>query len=213
MRYLISVFITGSKKQRIRRSVNQGVNVMKLATILENILNGSIVIPVHMRGPPGPKGPPGARGIRGKAGPQGLRGMKGDPGVTGPIGPRGPKGSMGLKGMKGDKGDRGQKGDKGQSIQPPHITVPPRDQTVIASGTATFTCEASGHPPPRISLVARNQKMDERFKVIGEGMLEINNVSYGDRGQISCIAKSILGKTEKNVTLEVLGRFILDLIK
>ena len=187
---------------------------MKLAMILENILNSSVVIPVHMRGPPGPKGPPGSRGIRGKAGPRGLQGMKGDPGVSGPNGPRGPKGSMGLKGMKGDKGDTGQKGNKGQSIELPHITVPPRDQTVISSGTATFTCEASGHPRPKISLVAtRNQKVDERFKVIGEGMLEIRNVSYSDRGQISCIAKSLLGETEKNVTLEVQGRFTIDSLK
>ena len=173
--------------------------------MLDRILNGSVIIPVKIRGPPGPKGVPGSRGKRGKAGPRGLKGSKGDPGRTGPTGPKGLRGPEGPQGVKGDRGERGPQGLKGESLAAPKIIVAPKDLTVTASQTATFTCEATGNPRPQISLVFKNKKIDERFKKIGEGLIEIRNVKYEDRGQISCIAKSILGQEEKIATLEVQG--------
>ena len=173
--------------------------------MLDQILNGSVIIPVKMRGPPGPKGVPGSRGKRGKAGPRGLKGSKGDPGRTGPIGPKGLRGPVGPQGVTGDRGERGLQGLKGESLAAPKIIVPPKDLTVTVSQTATFTCEATGNPRPQISLVLKNKKIDGRFKKIGEGLTEIRNVKYEDRGQISCTAKSILGQEEKIATLEVQG--------
>lgn len=173
--------------------------------MLDRILNSRVIIPVKMRGAPGPKGVPGSRGKRGKAGPRGLKGIQGDPGRTGPIGPRGLMGPVGPEGVKGDRGERGPQGLKGESLAAPKIIAPPRELTVTASQTATFTCEATGNPRPQISLVLKNKKIDERFKKIGEGLIEIRNVKFEDRGQISCIAKSILGQEEQTATLEVQG--------
>ena len=151
-------------KKRKRRSIGQDTKLWRLTTVLERILNGSVIIPVNAKGPSGPKGPPGNRGQRGKAGPRGLKGSKGDTGRTGPIGPKG------LKGAKGDSGEKGMQGPPGPALETPKITVPPTDQTVTVSRTATFTCEATGNPKPRISLVFKGKKFDGRFKKVGEGM-------------------------------------------
>ena len=187
---------------------------------MDRILNGSVVIPVYLSGPPGPKGPPGntgpagpigepgARGQRGKAGPKGRTGSKGDPGLTGPIGPKGLKGPVGIKGVKGDRGKRGIQGPKGESLAAPKIIVSPKNLTIKSSQTATFTCEAAGNPKPRISLVFKRKKFDERFKKIVEGMIEISSVKLEDQGQISCVAKNILGQDEKTANLVVQGKLI-----
>ena len=52
----------------------------------------------------------------------------------------------------------------------------------------------------RLPLILKNKKIDERFVMIGEGLIEIRNVKFEDQGQILCNAKSVLGEEEKIAT-------------
>ena len=196
--------------------------------IPNRIFNGTMFVPVLLRGAPGPKGPPGKegphgprgpqghagpkgnegeRGRRGKPGPMGIHGIKGDPGSIGMRGPRGADGKVGAEGQKGDRGERGLTGMKGESVAVPKITVPPNDQTVVSPGTATFSCEAKGNPKPILTIQPKGKMMDKRYKEIGEGMLEISNVTSQDHGEIECIAKSVIGEDRKKGDLKVLGEY------
>ena len=180
----------------------------RLSRLMEKLMNTSLVVPVYLRGKPGPKGPAGAVGLpgyRGKPGPIGPRGLKGDQGTSGPTGPQGSKGDPGLKGRSGEKG---QKGVKGDSVSVPKITTHPQSQAVLKSDSATFTCAATGNPKPVIQLARLNGTMDTRYKKIGNGMLEIENVRPEDEGKLTCVAKSVLGKDVSTAMLEVLGKTI-----
>eukprot|EP00112_Aurelia_sp_Birch-Aquarium-sp1_P014951 Seg3268.1 transcript_id=Seg3268.1/GoldUCD/mRNA.D3Y31 product=Hemicentin-1 protein_id=Seg3268.1/GoldUCD/D3Y31 len=202
-------------KTRQRRSLD----LWRMTGIPNRIFNGTMFVPVLLKGAPGPRGPPGKegpqghtglkgkggeRGRRGKPGPMGLHGIKGEPGSIGMPGPRGAHGKVGAKGEKGDRGERGITGMKGESVAVPKITAPPSDQTVVSPGTATFTCEATGNPKPIVTILAKGRKIDKRYKDIGEGMLEVSNVTFQDHGEIECVAKSVIGEDRKKADLKVL---------
>ena len=166
--------------------------------------NNTVVLPILLgRGLrfSGTKGPPGPRG---KPGPIGPKGAKGDQGM---IGSKGVKGDLGGFGQKGAKGDVGSKGAKGDSIALPRIVVAPINQTVLENNVATFICEAVGNPIPSVKFIRNNKTMDERYKRIGEGMLQIVNVTTKDEGEIICIAKSVLGEDKRKVKLSLLGMY------
>ena len=208
-------------KRRRRRDIRVNTRFGQATKLVAQLLNNSLILPICLKcgagppGPQGPKGPPGpqgqegatgqsgSRGLRGKSGPMGPKGSKGDQGTMGPAGNKGPKGSRGGSGIKGQKGEPG---DKGESVAVPKITTPPKNQTVLQGDTASFTCGAVGSPKPEIALGPWNRKMNERYKQLGRGMLEIENVKYNDSGEISCVAKSVLGKDVKLAALNVLGK-------
>ncbi len=123
-------------------------------------------------------------------------GRKGD---AGSIGPRG------SQGKKGEKGNQGPRGLKGASIEAPRITVRPMDQTVTSTGFASFTCEATGNPKPKVSLEPKEKKMDSRYKTNGNGTLTITDVMLKDRGAIECIAKSVIGEDSSTAHLSVVS--------
>ena len=151
--------------------------------------------------PPGPKGERGPRGKAGPKGPRGTNGAKGDPGV-GTVGP------AGLPGPRGPQGPRGEKGDRGESIRKPRITEAPVTQTVIASNSTTFTCEADGNPEPTISWYFHGRSQDQRryLRPIKTGLM-IKDVAYADRGNITCIATNILGQANSTTELIVWGKY------
>ena len=200
-------------KHRQRRDAIVDARLARLARIMDQLMNTSLVVPVYLRGRPGlpgPKGPSGTTGPpgnRGKPGPMGPNGLKGDQGHTGHPGLQGSKGDPGIMGRKGEMGMKGVKGKKGDSISPPKITVHPQDQKVLENDSATVTCEASGNPYPVIRLTPVNRTMDARYKRIGDGNIEIRGVQPKDQGNISCIAENILGKDVSTAWLEVLGNF------
>ena len=199
-------------KTRRRRDIRVNTRFGQVTTLMAQLLNNSLILPIYLKGeagPPGPQGQKGAtgqsgsRGSRGKSGPMGPKGSKGDQGTVGPAGNKGRKESRGGSGIKGQKGEPG---DKGESVAVPKITTPPKNQTVLQGDTATFTCGAIGIPKPEIALEPWNRKMNERYKQLGRGMLKIENVKYNDSGMISCVAKSALGKDVKLANLNVLGK-------
>ena len=174
-------------------------------------INGTVIVPVILSdktGRPGPKGPPGDRGPKGKAGPVGPVGPKGMKGDQGQMGRQGAHGDQGKAGEKGEKGEGGLKGHKGDSVSVPMVVTPPQSQTVVENGVATFTCKAIGNPLPDVKLTRPNKTMDERYKKVGKGMLEITDVQYEDDGEVLCSAKSALGEDRRKAKLTVLGMSI-----
>ena len=207
---MLSLIIAGMHRQRQRRDASVDARIGRMARLIDQLMNTSLAIPVYLRGSPGPQGPigrPGPPGNIGKPGPIGPRGLKGDHGLIGYTGLKGSKGEPGIKGNNGAIGQKGAKGQKGDSASLPKITVHPRDQTILENDIATFTCKATGNPEPVIQLVPMNRTMDARYKKTGNGNLEIEDIQLEDQGNISCIAKSVLGKDISVAWLEVSGKY------
>ena len=149
-------------------------------------------------------GKQGKQGRRGKAGP---RGRKGDPGSTGLRGPQGPTGQTG---PKGDKGDQGATGPPGLTMKKAKITAKPAAAVALEGSTATFSCEASGNPPPDITWLLNNRRISagqERYQLIGNIGLEITGVAESDNGQLTCIANNVLGEDRATANLSILGAY------
>ncbi|XP_041662866.1 matrix-remodeling-associated protein 5-like [Cheilinus undulatus] len=94
-------------------------------------------------------------------------------------------------------------------ISDPHI----RTVSVPAESTARLDCEAKGEPKPSITWtkVATGAVMSvhsraQRFEVLPNGTLVIQNVQQQDRGTYICSAHSFLGRDRLLTTLEVWTR-------
>ncbi|XP_070694696.1 matrix-remodeling-associated protein 5-like [Pempheris klunzingeri] len=94
-------------------------------------------------------------------------------------------------------------------IADPHI----RTVSFPAESTVTLACEAQGEPKPSITWtkVATGAVMSihsraQRFEVLPNGTLVIQNVQLQDRGTYICSAHSFLGRDRLLTTLEVWTR-------
>ncbi|XP_077393714.1 matrix-remodeling-associated protein 5-like [Festucalex cinctus] len=94
-------------------------------------------------------------------------------------------------------------------IADPHI----RTVSFPAGNVAKLTCEAQGEPKPSITWtkVATGAVMSvhsraQRFEVLSNGTLVIQNVQLQDRGTYICSAHSFLGRDRLLTTLEVWTR-------
>uniref|UniRef100_UPI0037E94E42 matrix-remodeling-associated protein 5-like n=1 Tax=Semicossyphus pulcher TaxID=241346 RepID=UPI0037E94E42 len=94
-------------------------------------------------------------------------------------------------------------------IADPHI----RTVSIPAESTARLACEAQGEPKPSITWtkVATGAVMSihsraQRFEVLPNGTLVIQNVQLQDRGTYICSAHSFLGRDRLLTTLEVWTR-------
>ncbi|KAK2839679.1 hypothetical protein Q5P01_013419 [Channa striata] len=94
-------------------------------------------------------------------------------------------------------------------IADPHI----RTVSFPAESTARLACEAQGEPKPSITWtkVATGAVMSihsraQRFEVLPNGTLVIQNVQLQDRGTYICIAQNFLGRDRLITTLDVRTR-------
>ncbi|XP_010790195.1 matrix-remodeling-associated protein 5-like [Notothenia coriiceps] len=94
-------------------------------------------------------------------------------------------------------------------IADPHI----RTESVPAESTARLACEAQGEPKPSITWtkVSTGAVMSilsraERFEVLPNGTLVIQNIQLQDRGTYICSAQSFLGRDRLLANLEVWTR-------
>ncbi|XP_077436108.1 matrix-remodeling-associated protein 5-like [Vanacampus margaritifer] len=94
-------------------------------------------------------------------------------------------------------------------IADPHI----RTMSFPAGNVARLTCEAQGEPKPSITWtkVATGAVMSvhsraQRFEVLANGTLVIQNVQLQDRGTYICSAHNFLGRDRLLTTLEVWTR-------
>ncbi|KAI9530487.1 hypothetical protein NQZ68_004505 [Dissostichus eleginoides] len=97
----------------------------------------------------------------------------------------------------------------GPRIADPHI----RTVSVPAESTARLACEAQGEPKPSITWtkVSTGAVMSilskaERFEVLPNGTLVIQNIQLQDRGTYICSAQSFLGRDRLLANLEVWTR-------
>ncbi|XP_070610220.1 immunoglobulin superfamily member 10 [Erythrolamprus reginae] len=82
--------------------------------------------------------------------------------------------------------------------------------TVLADSDAFIPCEASGNPQPTIHWTkisagadASKNRHGNRFKILPNGTLSIQNVNIQDRGQYLCVAANQQGSDKLLVTLSV----------
>ncbi|XP_058043074.1 immunoglobulin superfamily member 10 isoform X1 [Ahaetulla prasina] len=82
--------------------------------------------------------------------------------------------------------------------------------TVLANSDAFIPCEASGNPQPTIHWTkisagadASKNRHGNRFKILPNGTLSIQNVNIQDRGQYLCVAANQQGSDKLLVTLSV----------
>ncbi|XP_049584684.1 matrix-remodeling-associated protein 5 [Syngnathus scovelli] len=94
-------------------------------------------------------------------------------------------------------------------IADPHI----RTVSYPAGNVARLTCEAQGEPKPSITwtkvatgVVMSAHSRAQRFEVLSNGTLVIQNVQLHDRGTYICSAQSFLGRDRLLTTLEVWTR-------
>jgi len=190
------------------RSINANAQLWKMLQTLTAKSNNTVILSLLIRDGMRIHGTIGLPGPRGKPGPIGPKGARGDRGIIGVRGEKGDKGSIGQKGAKGEHGTKGAKGD---SISEPQIVIPPGDQKVLEKSTATFSCYGVGYPIPNVTIMPTNKTVDSRYKTIGEGMLQITNVTAKDEGEIQCIAKSVLGEDRRKAKLTVLVKAKADI--
>ena len=154
-----------------------------------------------------PLGEKGERGDSGKAGPKGPRGSKGEKGSKGDVGVKGEEGVQGLIGIPGSKGQKGEKGHPGKTIERPRITALTNQQTILASGDVTYTCDVKGNPAPSITWDFHGRSHSRsRYSFPTRTGLMIQNVQFNDSGNITCVAQNILGKSTATTKLTVLGK-------
>lgn len=90
---------------------------------------------------------------------------------------------------------------------PPMFTKSPMNQTIPKGQTASFSCLATGDPPPLIKWFKSQNSIsnDLHFSILPNGTLVINNVSEQDSGWFTCRATSAAGTVEKMAYLLVAG--------
>ncbi|XP_070195291.1 peroxidasin-like isoform X2 [Littorina saxatilis] len=84
----------------------------------------------------------------------------------------------------------------------PTIIMEPRDVDVTFGNTVYFTCRAEGKPVPEILWMHNNNVLEisdeERFSLLHDGTLMIEDAQDDDRGVYECIARNTAGETHSN---------------
>ena len=89
--------------------------------------------------------------------------------------------------------------------------------SVELGASAFFDCFVKSNPFPHIKWYKNGEKIEYKknnqkgkLKVTEKRMkLEIKNVDEDDSGTYTCIAKNIVGKTKKNINLNVFSEYFL----
>ncbi|XP_053562418.1 matrix-remodeling-associated protein 5 [Bombina bombina] len=100
-----------------------------------------------------------------------------------------------------------------QSSKPKITTTDFQSLSVPFEMDAVFPCEAVGEPKPVITwtkistgaVISKNTRM-QRFEVLENGTLHIQNLQLQDRGQYLCAAENQLGTDKMLITLTVVAQ-------
>ncbi|MGH0127341.1 UNVERIFIED_CONTAM: hypothetical protein FKN15_039371 [Acipenser sinensis] len=102
-------------------------------------------------------------------------------------------------------------GENNIEIAPPKFTRTPDDQTGVSGGVASFICQATGDPRPKIVWNKKGKKVsNQRFEVIefddGSGsVLRIQPLrTPRDEAIYECVASNSVGETSSSTRLTVL---------
>lgn len=82
--------------------------------------------------------------------------------------------------------------------EPPEIMKDPQDVEVSFGGTAIFTCRVEGDPEPLIVWMKDEKELpqDERYRLMDDGSLMIENSKDTDEGFYECMAKGVEGEAK-----------------
>lgn len=83
----------------------------------------------------------------------------------------------------------------------------PNDVEIYWGGTALFTCSVTGDPQPSIFWMRNNEIIDvnkDKYKVMDNGSLLIENIEESDRGYYECMAKNADGEVKSRPARMVL---------
>ena len=92
----------------------------------------------------------------------------------------------------------------------PAVVIVPVNQNVTELEEAVFTCEMKGNPAPDGIWFKENEvrplQNSSRMRIQRNGQLlqmTIRNVSLGDSGKYTCLAKSSIGRASSDASLTV----------
>jgi neogenin len=92
----------------------------------------------------------------------------------------------------------------------PHVLVTPRNTKVYGGGSiVTLDCAANGVPKPFITWLKDGETIDlnlfdTRFSKVGQGSLQIKDVTVDDQGTYQCRAENSEDSVDSAAVLEVL---------
>ena len=109
------------------------------------------------------------------------------------------------------QGEPGPKGDSGIGVFAPELKEYFLDADANASDSKILHCKFAGYPIPAVTWnhdIVNAQQLDsvriEASEVISR--LAINNLTHEDSGNISCTARTILGQSKAEGTVNVHGK-------
>ncbi|KAK7945244.1 hypothetical protein WMY93_000972 [Mugilogobius chulae] len=101
---------------------------------------------------------------------------------------------------------------RGEMLVPglPSFVKSPEDQTGISGGVASFVCQATGEPKPRITWMKKGKKVSsQRFEVIEFDDAIYECTATNSAGEINTSAKlTVLEGLRPPVVLKVLVTFV-----
>merc|ERR1712168_750923 len=106
-----------------------------------------------------------------------------------------------------------------KEANPPSFIVPIKDMNVAAGENVTFACQVNGAPLPELAWFINGKKMvaepgKVKIEDLGNGkhQITLQNVTAGDAGVISCIAKNEAGeaKCEAQIAIEGADAYKVD---
>ncbi len=75
---------------------------------------------------------------------------------------------------------------------------------VNETSTASFQCEVTGNPEPKVTWLRQNSSLVADKRVVpSRGGLMITDVTSQDEGEYTCEAENILGESSASFTLTV----------
>ncbi|XP_071494887.1 peroxidasin homolog [Diadema antillarum] len=98
------------------------------------------------------------------------------------------------------------------NCQGPHFVVEPEDVDATEGNNVYLSCRARGDPEPEIIWIHNskeilpNRGIDNKYNILEDGTLMIQNASGDDEGQYECMARNALGEAKTSpVTLRYFG--------
>jgi len=120
-----------------------------------------------------------------------------------------------LQGPPGKAGPRGPPGARGPGLQPPKLVESILNNTAKINSSVDFKCVFYGNPIPENVEWKYSANHSEVFDSIDveksqiTSTLRYTNISWTDRGRVTCHAKSLLGEDNGSGNFSVLCKIFI----
>jgi len=184
--------VENTHRRRTKRDLSENdyqqiINSTEFQQLLSDEVNKTINALCQVC-PPGPIGPVGPIGPIGPIGPNGIIGLTGPQGIVGPVGPR---------------------GEKGFGLIYPTLKEHVVNRTANIGDNKILSCTFFGNPIPIVKWVHNisNTVISESHDYIESivtSTIILTNLTWSDRGPISCVGESIIGNARADGEVNVL---------